>query len=68
MLSGAQALALPTQMGQHMKVEPIEEHMLQWKSYDLNQNLWMESSLSIENFEILETKNTPLPLIEKALK
>ena len=64
-LSGAQALALPTQMGQHMKVEPIEEHMLQWKSYDLNKNLWMESSLSIENFEILETKNTPLPLIKK---
>lgn len=64
-LSGAQALALPTQMGQHMNVEPIEEPLLQWKSYDLNKNLWMEGCFSIENFEILETQNTPSALIEK---
>ena len=55
-LSGAEALALPTQMGQHMNVEPIKEPVLQWKSYDLNRNLWMEGFLSIKNFEILEVK------------
>ncbi|MGB2153183.1 MAG: GYDIA family GHMP kinase [Flavobacteriaceae bacterium] len=64
-LSGAEALALPTQMGQHMNVEPIKEPVLQWKSYDLNRNLWMEGFLSIKNFEILETQNTPLALFEK---
>tara|TARA_B100000767_G_C19777963_1_gene543847 strand:- start:2159 stop:3061 length:903 start_codon:yes stop_codon:yes gene_type:complete len=64
-LSGAQALALPTQMGQHMNVEHIEQPVLQWKSYDLNQNLWMEGCLSVENFEILEAQNTPLALIGK---
>lgn len=41
-LDGAKALAIPTKQGQKMQVKLIDEHKLNWKSYDDNGNIWLE--------------------------
>ena len=55
-LSGANALALPTRMGQSFKVkEQSRGYDLVWRSYDKDDNLWFEAKYSLYNFSILQS-------------
>jgi mevalonate kinase len=51
-LDGAYGLALPTQLGQKMKVEiqNADSWSLEWKSYDVNNDRWLQLDLSKEKF------------------
>ena len=46
-LDGANALALPTKMGQSLQVLPQEEPSVSWKSFDADGSLWLEEELAI---------------------
>ena len=55
-LDGANALALPTRLGQRFKVkEQSRGYDLVWKSYDRDENLWFEAKYSLYNFKILQS-------------
>ena len=49
-LDGAKALAVPTKLGQSLKVKSIEQAEIRWKSFDHQNNLWFETNLTINNF------------------
>ena len=42
-LDGALSLAVPTQFGQSLTVETIDERKLIWKSLDEKGNIWFEN-------------------------
>ena len=50
-LDGAMALAIPTKLGQSLKVENISEKVIQWKSLDLHGNIWFETVFSLDIFQ-----------------
>lgn len=55
-LNGANALALPTRLGQRFKVkEQSRGYDLVWRSYDQDENLWFEAKYSLYNFKILQS-------------
>ena len=47
-LDGALSLALPTQYGQSLKVEPNAENKITWKSLDNKGNVWFKEEFSFE--------------------
>ncbi len=49
-LDGAKALAVPTKLGQSLKVKSIEQPEIRWKSFDHKNKLWFETNLTINNF------------------
>lgn len=51
-LDGALSLALPTQYGQHLKVEKIKASKIVWVSLDEHQNVWFETEFNIDKNEI----------------
>ncbi|MEZ4801847.1 MAG: GYDIA family GHMP kinase [Gelidibacter sp.] len=55
-LDGALSLAVPTKFGQSIKVEPISESKIIWKSYDEKGELWFEDVFSIKDLKS-ETQN-----------
>ncbi|MBJ7880784.1 GYDIA family GHMP kinase [Gelidibacter salicanalis] len=60
-LDGALALAIPTTYGQSLTVEPGQDDLLQWKSFDHLGNVWFEATLSLNNgFGALETNDAPI--------
>ena len=50
-LDGAHGLALPTQLGQKMEVQVSESEKwkLEWNSYDVDKNCWLQLELSRED-------------------
>ncbi len=52
-LDGAEALALPTTVGQSMTIKYRQSYqpMLNWKSYDHSGKLWFESDFELWHFE-----------------
>lgn len=54
-LDGVRSLALPCKSGQTMEVNPIEQPIIKWSSFDSDASLWMQES--IEVCDILN--NTP---------
>ena len=48
-LDGALSLAVPTQFGQSLMIERIDEKKLIWESIDNNRNVWFEDEFYIEN-------------------
>lgn len=48
-LDGALSLAIPTQYGQFLIVEPIADSKLIWKSFDENNNVWFEDEYFLQN-------------------
>jgi len=54
-LDGANALALPTKLGQSLTIEHIKEPSIIWKSIDSSGNIWLDFIFSIN--EILNDKN-----------
>ncbi|CAM4308218.1 GYDIA family GHMP kinase [Gillisia limnaea] len=57
-LDGALALAVPTQFGQSLEVNPREDASIVWKSLDIKNRVWFETE-----FQIDEIKNTRVDTI-----
>jgi len=49
-LDGAKALAVPTKFGQSLKVKPIADRHLHWKSYDETNTLWYTDVFELDHF------------------
>ena len=56
-LRGAEALALPTSMGQILEFYPDESKILNWESWDHNNQLWFSASIEILDFSISKTND-----------
>lgn len=72
-LNGAKVLALPTKFGQNLVVEESEGNQISWKSFDNDQSLWFEATVSFENIKKKEhfnseetTKNTLIEILHEA--
>ncbi|MEO8935144.1 MAG: GYDIA family GHMP kinase [Xanthomarina sp.] len=48
-LDGALALAIPTKFGQSLKISPLDERQIIWKSLDEKNQVWFESVFSLED-------------------
>ena len=59
-LDGAEALALPTTVGQSMKVKYRHSYQptLNWKSFDHAGNLWFESDFEFWHFNPIKKQNS----------
>lgn len=68
-LDGAQALALPTKLGQSMGVRYTQSFSpkLTWKSFDEQGNLWFESHYEFWQFKCLDEKPGPEALALQGL-
>lgn len=55
-LDGAKAFALPTKFGQSLTIEPGENHVIHWKSYDNDKSVWFEDCILFD--EIIAPKNS----------
>jgi len=66
-LDGAKAFALPTKMGQDLKVtETSDENSIHWKSLDFDQTVWFEATISTSNV-IANTFTEKEESVEKVL-
>jgi mevalonate kinase len=54
-LDGAKAFALPTKFGQNLIIEPAEDNLIHWKSFDHDGSIWFEDSITFSS--IVEKKN-----------
>lgn len=45
-LDGAKAFALPTKFGQSLVVEPGNNHLIEWKSFDKDGSVWFEDCIA----------------------
>jgi len=52
-LDGAKALAIPTQFGQSLIIQPICENTLHWKSYDNQNRCWFEAQFEPNRLRII---------------
>ncbi len=54
-LDGAKAIALPTKLGQRMRVKyrPTNKPILFWKSFDVEGNCWFEAQFELWHFNCL---------------
>lgn len=59
-LDGAMALALPTRLGQHFKVESGKAGELNWQSYDADGTCWFNVTLEIPSLKIVSAEPTEL--------
>ncbi|MEC8723473.1 MAG: GYDIA family GHMP kinase [Bacteroidota bacterium] len=50
-LDGAKALALPTKLGQSLQVTKTNTEYILWKSFDYQNKLWFETTLSTTDFK-----------------
>ncbi len=71
-LGGAKALALPTKKGQSLNVSYHDQKdLLEWKSYDVQQNRWFEAGIKLHFKVVVSTDETvakTLVTIVKACK
>ena len=70
-LDGAKALALPTQFGQTLDIEPGTGKTIRWKSFDHDGSIWFDADISfsdIENKTKFEdaVKNTLIAILHEA--
>ncbi|MDR6761019.1 mevalonate kinase [Flavobacterium sp. 2755] len=71
-LDGADAFALPTKFGQNLVVEDDENQIIEWKSYDYDNKLWFETTISFEEVinnivsEIETVKTTLINILHEA--
>ena len=56
-LKGAQSLCIPTKFFQTLKIKGSKEKNLVWKSFDHNNEIWIDTKFSIPDLEILKSKN-----------
>jgi mevalonate kinase len=57
-LDGALSLAIPTQFGQSLIVEPIDQAQLLWKSIDEKGNCWFETEIKSSDIDNLDVDNS----------
>jgi mevalonate kinase len=55
-LNGAVALALPTKFGQSLTIKSINEPIINWKSYDSDNSIWLETSITFQ--EIIQLQKS----------
>jgi mevalonate kinase len=72
-LDGAKALALPTKFGQNLTVEAGENQNISWKSFDYDNSVWFENTISFESIikkeqfdENQNVKNTLIEILHEA--
>lgn len=68
-LDGAKSLALPTKLGQRMRVtyRPSNNPKIFWKSYDTEQKVWFETVFELWHFDILENDNEKSQILKGIL-
>jgi len=54
-LDGAKVLALPTKLGQRLKIKQIKGSDLLWDSYDADGEKWFSAQLSLLDFSAIKT-------------
>jgi mevalonate kinase len=64
-LDGAKAFALPTKFGQNLVVENGSNQEIQWKSYDFDEQLWYEDTISFS--EIISNINAKVETVKTTL-
>lgn len=64
-LDGADAFALPTKFGQNLIVENTQTNKIDWKSYDYDNTLWFENTISFE--EIINNVDSQIETIKTTL-
>jgi mevalonate kinase len=64
-LDGAKAFALPTKFGQNLIVEKGSNQFIHWKSYDSDNSLWFEESISF--LDITETTTPEIETVKTTL-
>jgi len=57
-LDGALSLAIPTQLGQSLIIEPIDQAKLLWKSIDEKGNCWFETEFNASDIDKLGVENS----------
>ncbi|SHF91896.1 GYDIA family GHMP kinase [Flavobacterium defluvii] len=64
-LDGADAFALPTKFGQNLVVEDGENQIIEWKSFDYDNKLWFENTISFD--EIIDFKDSQIESVKTTL-
>ena len=64
-LDGARAFALPTKFGKNLIVENSSNREIQWKSYNYDEHLWYEDTISFA--EIIENADTKIETVKTTL-
>lgn len=73
-LDGAKAIALPTQCGQSLTIENIDEPIIHWTSFDADNSIWLEAQFPIDGLrgalvnETDDTKKRLLNLLVTAMQ
>ena len=68
-LVGAEALAIPTKVGQSLEFKPNDSKTLNWESWDLKNKLWFNATIDITDFSVSKTSNKTIALkLTKILK
>lgn len=71
-LDGARAFALPTKFGQNLIVENGSNQKIQWDSYDFDENIWYQDTISFSEItnkvdaKIETVKTTLLQILNEA--
>jgi len=71
-LDGAKAFALPTKFGQNLIVETGSNKEIEWQSYDFDQNLWFQNTISFSEIianipvQIETVKSTLVNILHEA--
>ncbi len=66
-LHGAQALALPTRLGQAFDVKPHEEKLLHWQSKDPQNIVWFDALFEPPNFNIIRANDIKIATTLQAM-
>lgn len=64
-LDGAKAFALPTKFGQNLIVENGSNQEIQWKSYNFDEQLWYEDTISFS--EIINNVDSKIETVKTTL-
>lgn len=69
-LDGATALALPTQLGQHLRISELSssEHLLYWVALNSQHKIWLQLTFETENFTCLNTMSPEAQALSAILR
>lgn len=56
-LDGALGLAIPTSYGQLLKATPTHKALLEWKSFDENNDVWFSAEFKVEDLSVISTSD-----------
>ena len=64
-LDGADAFALPTKFGQDLVIDEQEDKQIEWKSYDHDNHLWFEETISFD--EVIKGSDPQIDTVKSTL-